>query len=166
MSSSSKTNSNKQPIRGPILALDLGQKKVGVALSDELLISTRRLDPIARSSWKQLLLEVTELIRRFDAQTLVIGLPLSLDGRHRSAADEAEKIAVKFSCSLPLPVYLQDERLSSVEARERLLAEGVRSHEVPALIDSESAVVILQDFLDQDQDRTLVGQSPIPSASK
>jgi putative Holliday junction resolvase len=166
MSSSSKTNSNKQPIRGPILALDLGQKKVGVALSDELLMSTRRLDPIARSSWKQLLLEVTELIRRFDAQTLVIGLPLSLDGRHRSAADEAEKIAAKFSCSLPLPVYLQDERLSSVEARERLLAEGVRSHEVPALIDSESAVVILQDFLDQDQDRTLVGQSPIPSASK
>jgi putative Holliday junction resolvase len=156
MSSSSETNLNKQLIRGPILALDLGQKKVGVAMSDELMISIRRLEPIARSSWKQLLRDVTELVRRFDAQTLVIGLPLSLDGQHRTAAAEANETAIKFSSSLPIPVYLQDERLSSVEAQERLLAEGFKAREISGLIDSESAVVILRDFVNHKQDRTRV----------
>jgi putative Holliday junction resolvase len=72
---------------------------------------------------------------------------LSLDGLSRSAAEDAEKTAQKFSLSLDLPVYLQDERLTSVEARERLLAEGHKADEIKRLIDSEAAAVILRDFI-------------------
>ncbi|PWT94670.1 MAG: Holliday junction resolvase RuvX, partial [Blastocatellia bacterium] len=76
----------KQPVVGPVLALDLGQKLVGAAVSDELLITIKRLEALKRSNWKQLLTDVKALIRRFDAQTLVLGLPLRLDGTLGDAA--------------------------------------------------------------------------------
>lgn len=137
----------KSEISGPVMALDLGQKRVGVALSDPLLISIRRLDALNRSSWKQLLKDVAELAQRYDAQTLVIGLPLSLDGNAGSAALEARRTAEKFSQSLDLPIYLQDERLSSIAARERLKDEGIVGKAAALQLDSESAVIILRDFL-------------------
>src|SRR4029453_9227342 len=110
--------------RAPVLALDLGEKTVGVAVSDELSITINRLDSLKRSSWKDLLRNVANLIERFGAKTLVIGLPLSLDGVSRSAAEHAEKLALNFARSLPIPVYLQDERLTSEAARESLRDEG------------------------------------------
>jgi len=134
-------------IGAPVMALDLGQKRVGVALSDALRISVRRLDPLKRSNWKRLLSEVTALTRRFDAKTLVIGLPLSLDGTMGSAAAEVERIARNFVRSLEIPVFLQDERLSSVQARANLRNEGVPRDEIANLLDSEAAAVILRDFL-------------------
>ena len=65
---------------GPILALDLGQKLVGVAVSDERLVTTKRLPPLQRSNWKKLLQDLRQLVESFDAQTIVVGLPLRLDG--------------------------------------------------------------------------------------
>jgi len=135
------------PVTGPALALDLGQKLVGVALSDERLISARRLDPLRRSNWKQLLRDVQGLLQRYDAQTLVIGLPLSLDGTKGSAAVAVERLAQNFTLSLKIPVYLQDERLTSFAAKQSLMAEGFSAEEIPALIDGEAAATILRDFL-------------------
>ncbi len=143
-------------IAGPILSLDLGAKRVGAAVSDPTLIAVTRLGAIVRSNWKQLLLDVTDLIRRFDAKTLVIGFPVNLDGTEGEAATIARQVALKFARSLDLPVYLQDERLSSREAEERLRGAGYQSREVAANIDSESAVVILRDFLETGQRRFLV----------
>ncbi|MCM3874535.1 MAG: Holliday junction resolvase RuvX [Pyrinomonadaceae bacterium] len=144
---------------GPILALDLGHKRVGVAASDAMLISITKLPPLMRSNWKQLLRDVTELVRRLDARTLVIGLPLSLDGARGSAALEAEYSAVKFARSLGIPVYLQDERLSSVEAEEQLRAAGKTRLEMRDLVDCQAAAIILMDFIAGGQPRVLV---PIP----
>ncbi len=134
-------------VTGPVLALDLGQKLVGVALSDERLISARRLDPLRRSNWKQLLRDVQGLLQRYDAQTLVIGLPLSLDGTTGSAAEAVQRLAQNFAKSLKIPVYLQDERLTSFAAKQALVAEGISPEEIPALIDGEAAATILRDFL-------------------
>lgn len=144
---------------GPILALDLGQKRVGVAASDSMLISISKLPPLIRSNWKQLLRDVSELVRRLDARTLVIGLPLSLDGTRGSAALEAEYSAGKFARSLRIPVYLQDERLSSVEAEEQLRAAGKTPLERRDLVDCQAAAIILMDFIAGGQTRVLV---PIP----
>ena len=141
-----------------MLALDLGHKLVGAAVSDERLITIKRLDPIRRSNWKQLLKDVTVLIQRFDAQTLVIGLPLRLDGTPGEAAKNAQQLATNFARSLGSPVYLQDERLTSVEAREILLSEGRKPEELTALIDGEAAALILRDFLNSKEDRALVSQ--------
>ena len=132
---------------GPILALDLGQKRVGAAISDQLLISIKRLAPIKRSNWKSLLQIVRGLIEEFDAGTLVIGLPLRLDGTEGDAALEVHSTAVKFAKSLAVPVYLQDERLTSVAAEEKLREEGYGSREIAELVDSEAAAIILRDFL-------------------
>ena len=132
---------------GPVLALDLGQKLVGAALSDELLITIKRLDPIKRSNWKQLLLDVKTLIRRFDAQTLVLGLPLRLDGTKGDAAENVMRLARNFNLSLSIPIFLQDERLSSSEAEATLKTNGHTRTEIARLVDSEAAAVILRDFI-------------------
>jgi putative Holliday junction resolvase len=135
--------------KGPILALDLGEKLVGVAVSDELLVTTNPLAPLKRSNWKQLLRDVEMLINRFDAKVLVIGLPLRLDGTTGDAAENIVRMATNFSKSLKVPVYLQDERLTSFEARERLLAEGHDEAEIRKLIDGEAAALILGDFMNR-----------------
>lgn len=146
-------------IAAPVLALDLGQKRVGAAVSDALSISITRLKAIPRTNWKHLLRDVDGLIQRFDAQTLVIGLPLRLNGSTGDTAMGVRTVAQKFARSLKVPVYLQDERLSSRKAEENLLAEGRRRAEVSELVDSEAAAVILTDFLSTDQDRILVSRS-------
>jgi putative Holliday junction resolvase len=143
-------------LSGPILALDLGEKLVGAAISDERLVTTKRLAPLKRSNWKKLLQDVRHLLERFDAQTIVVGLPLRMDGTEGDAAKNVRHLALNLAKSVPQPVYLQDERLTSRAAMENLKAEGVTPEEIPALIDGEAAAMILRDFLDSNQDRNLV----------
>ena len=144
---------------GPILALDLGQKLVGVAVSDERLVTAKRLPPLQRSNWKKLLQDLRQLIERFDAQTIVIGLPLRLDGTTGDAAKEARRLAINLAKSVDRPIYLQDERLTSRAAMENLKAEGVKPDDIPKLIDGEAAAMILRDFLETDQSRIRVSPS-------
>ena len=141
---------------GPILALDLGEKLVGAAISDERLVTTKRLPPLKRSNWKKLLQDVRQLVERFDAQTIVVGLPLRLDGTQGDAAENARRMATNLAKSIDLPVYLQDERLTSFEAIENLKGEGLKPDEIPALVDGEAAATILRDFLDTGQERIRV----------
>ena len=143
-------------LTGPILALDLGEKLVGAAVSDENLVTIKRLPALKRSNWKKLLQDVLALIERFDARTMVIGLPLALDGSRGDAAQNAQRLAQNFARSTALPVYLQDERLTSFEATANLKAEGKKPDEIPNLVDSEAAAIILRDFLRTDQERILV----------
>jgi putative holliday junction resolvase len=149
----------KNAIRGPIIALDLGTKRVGIAVSDALSISIRRLDALPRTNWKQLLRDVDNAVHSFDAQTVVIGLPLRLNGSQGDAAFEARRMAEKFARSLKVPVYLQDERLTSAEAEQNLRLAGHQSDEIAKLVDSESAAMILTDFLSDEQHRILVPNS-------
>jgi putative Holliday junction resolvase len=136
--------------RGPtgrLLALDLGEKRVGVAVSDELQLTVRPLPYLRRTNWKQLLAAVADLRQRFDAQALVIGLPLNLDGAEGEAAGNVRRIARNFSLSLHVPVFLQDERLTSREAEQSLRAEGLRDEGLRERVDSEAAAIILRDYL-------------------
>lgn len=143
---------------GPILSLDLGLKRVGVAISDPTLAAITRLPPLRRSNWKRLLLDVSDLVRRFDAQALIIGWPLRLNGTEGEAADGAREIARKFAWSLDLPVFLEDERLTSTEAGEELRAAGCDARQIAAQIDSESAAIILRDFIAGGQQRNRVSR--------
>lgn len=132
---------------GRLMAIDLGAKRVGVAMSDELLMTVTPLERIERRSWKDLLRRVAALIDDYDARALVIGLPLSLDGTESDAAQEAKRLAENFRKSLSVPVYLQDERLTTAAAESELRSRGVRANEVEKRIDSESAAIILRDFI-------------------
>lgn len=150
------SSTQKNAIGAPVIAIDLGAKRVGVAVSDELSISITRLEAIPRTNWKQLLRDIDNLVHRFDAQTVVIGLPLRLNGSAGDSALEARGLAEKFARSLKIPVYLQDERLSSVEAEQNLRVEGYGRGKISSLVDSEAAAVILRDFLAGNQARILM----------
>ena len=151
-----KRSNDESTAVGPILALDLGEKLVGAAISDERLVTTKRLPPLKRSNWKNLLQDVRHLVERFDAQMIVVGLPLRLDGTDGDASTNVRRVAANLAKSIDLPVYLQDERLTSFEATENLKAEGLKPDEIPALIDGEAAATILRDFLDTKQERIRV----------
>ncbi|HLL75792.1 MAG TPA: Holliday junction resolvase RuvX [Pyrinomonadaceae bacterium] len=138
--------SSERPV-GRLLALDLGARRVGVAVSDELRLSVRPLPPLARASWKKLLREIAELCQSFDAKGVVVGLPINLDGSEGEAAQEARRIARNLSLSLNLPVHLQDERLTSRSAEQALRSAGASASEVASRIDGEAAALILNDFL-------------------
>ena len=129
---------------------------MGVAVSDALSISISRLDALPRTNWKQLLRDVDNVVHRFDAQTVVIGLPLRLNGSIGDSALEVRTVARKFARSLKIPVYLQDERLTSFAAEQNLRTEGYKADQLSARVDSEAAAVILRDFLFGGQDRMLV----------
>lgn len=128
---------------GRLLALDLGTKHVGVAVSDELRLTVRPTAILERRSWKHLLGAVTQQIESLDVTGLVIGLPLNMDGSAGPAAAEALRLAQNFRRSLRVPVYVQDERLTSEEAKSR--TKGCAADP----IDAQAAAIILEDFLAQ-----------------
>ena len=121
--------------------MDLGTKRVGVAVSDELRLTVRPVAILDRRSWKHLLSEVTKQIENFDVAGLVVGLPLNMDGSEGPAATEARRLAENFRRSLSVPVYIQDERLTTEEAQSRAISSAEES------VDAEAAAVILEDFL-------------------
>ncbi len=138
---------SKAPSVGRVIALDLGTRRIGVAVCDELQIAIRPLKVLPRLSWKKLLENIRVLIEEFDAVTLVLGLPYNFDGSETEMSVESRKLARNFSLSLSIPVFLQDERLTSKSAQQSLYDRGFNEKEIRQLIDSEAAVIILSDFL-------------------
>ena len=132
---------------GRLLGIDLGSSRVGLAVSDELGLTARALPAIRRTNWKSLLREISRAAADFDARGVVVGLPLRLDGTEGDAAEDARRVARNLQLSLKLPVHLQDERLTSRAAEERLRAEGATAGEVARRVDGEAARLILLDFL-------------------
>ena len=136
---------------GRLLALDLGAKRIGVAVSDELRVTTRPLPLILRRSWKDLLQQVAGLVQSFEAKGLVIGLPLRLDGGEGAAAESVRALAEKFQRSLSVPIYLQDERLTTFAANSDMKTAGRNESESRRQVDSEAAAIILRDFIDSNK---------------
>lgn len=141
------TELSRLPAAGRVIALDPGTKRVGVAVSDELQMLARPIERIDRTSWKKLLLSIKAIVREYDAVALVIGLPLGSDGSESEMSAEARDIARKLRLSVDLPVFLQDERVTSYDAKGRLWSQGVDANKSRELVDSEAAAIILEDFL-------------------
>jgi len=133
---------------GPVLGLDLGDVRIGVALSDP----DRRLAVpigtvhVGRPPGE--LRAIADLVAEHGATLVVLGLPRSLDGSDGPAAGRARAFADALRAALSVPVLLHDERLSTVEADRSLAEAGVSSRERRAVIDAAAAQVILQAWLD------------------
>lgn len=134
--------------RGRILALDIGTKKIGVAVCDEMQIAVRPLAVIARKSWKELLFKVVSLIEEFDAIALVLGLPYNFDGAENEMTFDVRRLHRNFSLSLKIPVFMQDERLTTRTASDRLYEQGYNFKEILKRLDSEAAKIILSEFIE------------------
>lgn len=137
------------PKAGRLLAIDPGTKRCGVAVCDELRVTTRALPYLTRKSWKDLLSNTKSLIAEYDAVALVIGLPLESDGSDGPMTAEARDMARKFALSLDIPVVLEDERVTSYDAKARLWSDGLSLSDARDLTDSTAAAIILADFLDR-----------------
>jgi len=138
----------RAPFEGRLLALDLGMKRIGVAVSDELQFTVRPLCVIERKGWKKVLKQVISFLQEFDAVGLVIGLPYNFDGSESEMSIEARRLTRNFALSVDVPVFLQDERVSSISAKNYLYELGHNMKEIRKRIDSEAAAVILSDFIE------------------
>ena len=133
-----------------VLSLDLGERRIGVAVSDPTGTIVTPVKAIVRKdSEKRDVKAVSELVTLYGAGAIVIGLPITLNGRLGHAARLVQNFIAALSLESSVPIISQDERFSTVEA-ERLLHESghVPSRE-KGLRDSASASVILQSYLDR-----------------
>jgi putative Holliday junction resolvase len=132
-----------------IVALDVGEVRIGVAVSDELeLIATPRA-MIRRKTTAAALDAVAQEIARAEAQLVVVGLPVSFDGQLHGQARATQAFAEKLRRRITLPLIYADETLSSVRAEERLREAGVRPERMRERVDAEAAAIILEDVLAQ-----------------
>ena len=141
------TDVSRVPDAGRLLALDLGTKHIGVAVSDELQFTARPVAVIERKSWKKVFKQIAAYLAEFDAVGLVLGLPLNTDGSESEMSQEARRLARNFALSINVPVFLQDERLTSYDAKGYLTKLGLSQKEIWDRVDSEAAAIILSDFL-------------------
>jgi putative Holliday junction resolvase len=137
------------PRTGRLIALDPGTKWIGVAVSDASQTIATPVRTLERRSWKKTLAAVKDILAEFDAVGLIIGLPLNSDGTESEMSTEARRIARNISLSIDVPVFLQDERVTSYEARGRLWERGVAIKDTKGLVDAEAAAIILSDFLER-----------------
>ena len=135
-------------MQGRVLAIDMGSKRVGLAVSDELCLTVRALPALPRTPWKRLLSSLAELCEQFDVRSIVLGLPLRLDGTEGDAAQEVRRVARNLQLTLKLPIFFQDERLTSKDAETSLGERGFTVCEISERVDSEAASIILSDFLE------------------
>jgi putative Holliday junction resolvase len=131
-----------------ILAIDLGEKRVGLALSDELELTAAPLEVVDFKNTQTLLDHICALIKRKVLRAVVIGLPLNMDGSRGEKAQEAEAFAELLKEAANLPVILWDERLTSRQAQRVLLEGGVSRTQRKRTTDKVAAAVLLQSYLD------------------
>jgi putative Holliday junction resolvase len=136
------------PAEGRILAVDPGTKRIGVAVTDAERIVCTPLPVIERSSWKRLVLQIEAILNEFDAKAIVIGLPLESDGSENEMSAAAREMARKLRLTFDIPVFLQDERVTSYAAKSKLWAEN-RQKDLRGIVDSEAAAIFLSDFVDR-----------------
>ena len=139
--------------RGRHMGLDVGDRRIGVALSDETATLASALTTVTRTGGRKDAAAVADLVRHHEVAAVVVGLPLNMDG---SRGPQAEKV-LGFVEGLrrrlaPVPVVTRDERLTTVEAEEKLREAGLGWKERKRVVDQAAAVVILQEYLD---DRSL-----------
>jgi len=131
-----------------ILALDVGDKRIGVAISDPSQLLARSLKVIQRGSRQEDFAAVARLVEEYEVEKVVVGYPRSLDGTVGEQADKVERYAAGLAKAMDVPVLLWDERFSTVSA-ERLMREaGSRGKKKRERVDAVAAAVILQDYLD------------------
>jgi len=131
-----------------ILALDLGKKRIGLALSDELGITAQGLPTLERRNKRLDFAVLSAVIRDNHVQQIVVGLPLRMSGEEGRQADWVRAFAEELKGHVDVPIELRDERWTSKQAERVLMGSGIRHEDRKPAIDRLSAVILLQDYLD------------------
>lgn len=134
-----------------VLAVDLGSKRIGTAVSDALGLSVRPVETIRRSSTERDIARLRAIAEDLEVEAVVVGLPLRMDGTVGDAAANALRFAERLRAALAVEVFTQDERLTSYEADQRMRERGFSRQARRERSDEFAALLILEDFLASSQ---------------
>jgi putative Holliday junction resolvase len=151
--------SAESPAAARILGIDPGERRIGIAISDELGLTAQPLLTMPHTNHKNDMRRIARLVRRHGCTAIVVGWPIHLSGDRGSRAQAAEKFAAALREHCGVPVHLWDERMSTAEAHRHLDAVGRETRGRKEIIDRVAAVLILQSWLDSHR------ASPSTSAS-
>ena len=130
-----------------MLCLDLGTARIGVAVSDPTGSVCTPLDALERSAHGNILARIAKLAAAEGVTRIVLGLPVTLEGRHGTKAAESTRFRDDLITATDIPVVLWDERLTTVEAVSRLKDAGARRSRDKGRVDSAAAAVLLESYL-------------------
>jgi putative Holliday junction resolvase len=145
---SSAPDQPAHPPQGRILALDVGSKTIGRAVSDPLGITAQGLDTIRRKNKRTDFELLEHTIRNYDVREIVVGYPLRLSGAEGRQSEKVAAFAEELRRRFSLPIHLWDERLTSVQANRLLREFELSIAKRAAAVDRMAAVLILQSYLD------------------
>jgi putative Holliday junction resolvase len=131
------------------MGLDVGDRRIGVAVSDPLGITAQGVDVIKYKAWEEAYERLFEIIAAYDIGIIVVGLPKNMDGSKGKQAEKVEFFAELLREKCGLPIVFWDERLSTVAAEKTLVAADVSSNKRRQVIDKMAAVLILQGYLNR-----------------
>jgi len=129
------------------MGLDVGDRRIGVAVSDALGLTAQPVLTLVRTNRRQDLKSLQRLIRRYSCSAIVVGNPLYMSGDQSPQAEKAQAFAKMLHNETGLPVHLWDERLTTTEAHRHLHAAGRPGTEHKAVVDQVAAVLILESYL-------------------
>ena len=129
------------------MGLDVGDRRIGVAVSDPLGLTAQPVTTLVRTNRRQDLKSLQRLIRKYNCAEIVVGNPLYMSGDQSPQAAKAQAFAAMLREETGLPVRLWDERLTTTEAHRHLHAAGRPGSEHKAVVDQVAAVLILEGYL-------------------
>lgn len=130
-----------------MLSLDVGKKRIGLAVSDELGLTAQGIETLQRTRIRDDLSRLKQVTEQWGIRELLVGRPLHLSGDHSRQSEYTREFAERLSKYLNLPVVFWDERLTSKEAERFLRENGVAPERKSGVIDRMSAVLLLQNYL-------------------
>lgn len=130
------------------LALDIGTKRIGVAISDPLNITAQGLGTIEQKNQKDTLDRIRSFFEKYEIGKIIVGLPLNMNGEKGDSAKSAEEFARLVEEELSIPVELVDERLTTMQGEKLLLEADISRKKRKNSIDRIAAQLILQAYLD------------------
>jgi len=137
-----------------ILGLDVGDKTIGVAISDELGWTAQALEVIQRKGWNQDIMRIKEILNEYQVDEIIVGLPKDMRGKEGAQAKKVREFLEKLQTKVDLPIMTWDERFTTVSAERTLLEGDLSRAKRKKVIDKVAAQVILQGYLDRAQVRS------------
>ena len=134
-----------------VLGLDYGEKRIGVAICDDLGMTARGIATIARKYWKRDIEQIAGLVSEYDVEKIVVGYPVRLDGTEGIQCEKVNRFIDVLERGVSVPVVKWNEALSTKEAESLLIEADMNRRKRRGVVDKLAAAIILQDYLDHNQ---------------
>jgi putative Holliday junction resolvase len=135
-------------IQSRVLALDLGKKRIGLALSDELGVTAQGLETLQRTNIREDLARISQLASEKNVSLILMGNPLHMSGREGRQTEYARDFGERLGAASGIPVKFWDERLTTVAAQRVLRESGISIEKRAKAVDRLAAVILLESYLD------------------